>query len=178
MTEVLPEIRRIVTAINADGKSYVAEVGPSPAVRTVVERPGYRVTNIWRTLSTPVDVSEPDTITAHAGVLPPQNGTVVRIIDYPPESRDPEEVRRQQLATFRTLYPDADHRPQGNHPGLHETRTVDYAIVLEGEITAVLDTEKLVLRSGDVLVQRATMHGWANRSDAMARIAFILIDGR
>ena len=60
---------------------------------------------------------------------------------------------------------------------MHKTRSVDYAIVIAGEIVAILDREETVMRAGDILVQRGTNHAWANRSDAPCRIAFILIDG-
>jgi uncharacterized cupin superfamily protein len=60
---------------------------------------------------------------------------------------------------------------------MHRTETVDYAIVLEGEIWAVMDEDETLLRAGDVLIQRGTNHAWANRSGATARIAFVLIDG-
>lgn len=59
---------------------------------------------------------------------------------------------------------------------MHVTRTIDYAIVLAGEIYAVLDEDETLMRAGDILVQRGTNHAWANRSDAPARIAFVLID--
>jgi uncharacterized cupin superfamily protein len=61
---------------------------------------------------------------------------------------------------------------------MHKTETVDYAIVLAGEITAVMDDGETVLKAGDILVQRGTNHGWANRSGKPCRIAFVLIDGR
>jgi uncharacterized cupin superfamily protein len=80
-------------------------------------------------------------------------------------------------ATFGALYPDAEHRIDDQHPGMHRTLTVDYAIVLEGEIVAMLDEGETVLRAGDILVQRGTSHAWANRSDRVARICFVLIDG-
>ena len=60
---------------------------------------------------------------------------------------------------------------------MHRTETVDYAIVLEGEIWAVMDEDETLLRAGDILVQRGTSHAWANRSSKTARIAFVLIDG-
>jgi uncharacterized cupin superfamily protein len=60
---------------------------------------------------------------------------------------------------------------------MHRTETVDYAIVLEGEIWAVMDEGETLLRAGDVLIQRGTNHAWANRSASTARIAFVLIDG-
>jgi uncharacterized cupin superfamily protein len=75
------------------------------------------------------------------------------------------------------MYRDAKHQP-GNrrHPGMHVTATVDYAIVLLGEITAIMETGETVLRAGDVLIQRGTNHAWANRSDTVTRVAFVLID--
>ena len=60
---------------------------------------------------------------------------------------------------------------------MHKTATVDYAIVLSGEIYAIMDEGETLLRAGDVLIQRGTNHAWANRSERTARIAFVLIDG-
>jgi hypothetical protein len=111
-------------------------------------------------------------------VLPPKNGTILRICDFPPEPKDPKELKRLLDATFGGIYDDAHHdRGSAKHPGMHRTETVDYAIVLEGEIWAVMDEGETLLRTGDVLVQRGTNHAWANRSSKTARIAFILIDG-
>jgi len=177
-TNPLAPIRRIVCENDASGKSFFLEDGPSPSIKEVKARPGYRVTNIWRTTESPAVVSNNDSITEHVGVLPPSSGTVLRIIDYPPEPKDPLEVKRLQDATFAQLYPDAGHdlKP-GDHPGMHITSTVDYAIVLFGEITAIMESGEKVLYAGDVLIQRGTNHAWANRSNQPARIAFILIDG-
>jgi uncharacterized cupin superfamily protein len=61
---------------------------------------------------------------------------------------------------------------------MHITDTIDYAIVLQGELVAIMDEGETVMRAGDILIQRGTNHAWANRSDAVARIAFILVDGR
>jgi len=81
-------------------------------------------------------------------------------------------------ATFGGIFKDASHdKRDGKHPGMHTTDTVDYAIVLEGEIWAVMDEDETLMRAGDVLIQRGTNHAWANRSDKTARIAFVLIDG-
>ena len=179
ISDLIAPIRRVVTANNISGKSYFLEDGPSPSVKEVVERPGYRVTNIWRTTESPAMVNVKDTIEQHTGVLPPPNGCVFRVIDYPPEPKDPLEIKRLQDATFAKLYPDAGHdlKP-GDHPGMHITETIDYAIVLAGEMTAIMETEETILKAGDILIQRGTNHAWANRSDFPARIAFILIDGK
>ncbi|MBS28622.1 MAG: cupin [Alphaproteobacteria bacterium] len=171
--------RRVVTAIGEDGKSYIAEDGPTPAVRTVDARPGYVVNNIWVTGAAPAPVGAPDAVEAHEGVLPPAGGTVLRVIEYPPDPEDPEEMARQFEGMFGKLFEDAG-RPGGEnaHPGMHITETVDYAIVIEGEITAIMENEETVLGPGDVLIQRGTNHAWTNRSGKPARVAFVLISGR
>jgi hypothetical protein len=176
----LPPIRRIVTEDDAAGRSRIVEDAPARAVRTVPERPGYRVVNVWRTDAAPAPIAAPDGIQAHAGILPPGNGgSILRIIDFPPEPADPAERRRRIQATFGGMFSDAQHdKRDGAHPGMHRTDTVDYAIVLEGEIWAVMDEGETLMRAGDVLVQRGTNHAWANRSAGTARIAFVLLDGR
>lgn len=180
MSASLPPVRRIVTGTNEAGRSYIEEDGPSPAVMTMPGRAGYRNSNMWRTLGPEAPVTAPDTITEHRGVLPPKGGTVLRVIDIPPEHKDPEERRRQTAAVFAAMFPDATrHEPSlSQHPGMHVTDTVDYAILLEGELYAIMDEGETLMKAGDILIQRGTNHAWANRSDRIARIAFILVDGK
>jgi hypothetical protein len=174
-----PPIRRIVTGHDDQGRSYIVADGPSPAVRLVPERPGYRVTNIWRTVGSPTEINASDSIAQHQGVAPPNNGTVIRIIDIPPEADDADERKRQAAATFNNLFSDADHHLEDKrHPGMHITESVDYAIILEGELTAILDKDETVMHTGDVLIQRGTNHAWANRSGKMARVLFVLVAGK
>lgn len=176
MSEPLKPIRRIVTGHDAQQRSIFVEDGPSPAQKTVPNRPGYRVTNLWRTLpGGRVDAA--DSIAQHEGVLPPKGGTVLRIIEWPAEDQSPAAQQERVRQTFKALYPDAEHRPDSSrHPGMHETATIDYALVLEGEIVALMDEGEKVMRAGDVLIQRGTMHAWANRSGAPVKMAFILVD--
>ena len=179
MRESLPPIRRIVTGDDASGKSRVIEDAPAAAVRTVAERPGYRSVNLWHTGETPARIDAPDTVASHKGILPPKNGSILRIIDFPPEPADPAERKRRIQATFGGMFSDATHdKRDGAHPGMHLTETVDYAVLLEGEIWAVMDEGETLMRAGDVLIQRGTNHAWANRSQKTARIAFVLIDAR
>jgi hypothetical protein len=178
MNEHLPLIRRVVTGDDAKGNSRIVEDAPASSVRNVAARPGYRAVNVWRTDQTPARIGAADTVSKQEGILPPRNGTILRIIDFPPEPQDEGELRRQLDSTFGGIYKDALHdRRAGKHPGMHRTETVDYAIVLEGEIWAVMDEGETLLRAGDVLIQRGTNHAWANRSTSTARIAFVLIDG-
>jgi hypothetical protein len=173
----LKPTRRIVTGVNSRGRSFIAEDGVSPAIMMGEAWVGFRNNNIWRTMREPL-VGAPDTILDHSGVLPPPGGTVIRIIDLPPEPRDVEERKAAMAGTFKELFNDADHRPDERHPGMHVTDTVDYAILLQGELVAIMDEAETVMRAGDVLIQRGTNHAWANRSGEMARVAFILIDAK
>jgi hypothetical protein len=124
-------------------------------------------------------VDAADDITSHRGVCPPSGGTVLRVIDIPPQPADPDERRRQAAATFAAMFPDATHHGERDGPaGMHETPTIDYAILLQGELVAIMDKGETVMRPGDVLIQRGTNHAWANRSSQMARIAFVLVDAQ
>ncbi|MES2186053.1 MAG: cupin domain-containing protein [Pseudomonadota bacterium] len=178
MSILPPSIRRIVAGHDSQGRSYIEEDGPSPVEITTPGRDGYRVTNLWRTAPGEA-VTAPDVITAHRGIHPPHGGTVVRIIDWPAEPEDPEKLRGQMENTFAQMYPDAhrDLKP-GEHPGMHKTDTVDYAIILEGEAVAIMEEGETTMRQGDILIQRGTKHAWANRSGKPLRIAFVLIDPR
>ncbi len=175
MSNTQKPTRRIVTGINAAGRSCIVEDGESPATTLGEAWPGFRNANMWRTLDTRA-IDAPDTILEHQGVLPPAGGTVFRVIDLPPEPKDPEARQAAMTGTFKQMFDDADHRPDQRHAGMHVTQTIDYAILLQGELVAVMDEEETVMRAGDVLIQRGTNHSWANRSDDVARIAFILVD--
>ena len=173
--KALPPARRVVTAIDAEGQSYLAEDGPSPAAFALPER-AFRSDNMWRTAAAPSPIKAADDIAAHRGVCPPAGGTVLRVIDFPPPSGTKEEMAALAKGLFEMLYPDARHQPSERSAGMHETDTIDYAIVLAGEIWAIMDRDETLLRAGDVLVQRGTNHGWENRSDGVARVAFVLVD--
>jgi hypothetical protein len=178
MSTSLPPVRRIVTGIDANGRSYIAEDGVSPAMITMDARAGFRSNNIWRTVGAPAPVGANDSVLEHRGLLPPKHGTLLRVIDIPPEDPDPEVRRRATEAVFAAAYADVKlNAVNSSHPGMHITDTIDYAIVLQGELVAIMDEGETVMRAGDILIQRGTNHAWANRSGAIARIAFILVDG-
>ncbi|MDP1965194.1 MAG: cupin domain-containing protein [Reyranella sp.] len=147
------KVRRVVTGHDKDGKAVVAIDEIS---RDVVSfRPGATITNVWSTAGFPVD----NTSTAEGGVVDGakeitgttrDGGTVFRVIEYAP----------------------------GVAPRNHRTNSIDYAVILSGEINMEMDGTVVTLRAGDVLVQRGTIHDWINRSDKPCVIAFILIDAR
>jgi mannose-6-phosphate isomerase-like protein (cupin superfamily) len=180
MVQELPTVRRIVTGITPGGKSRIVEDTPAPATFTVPERPGCKVSNVWVTQDAPVPLAEPDGTGTYSGLHPPGKGTVIRIMDIPPEEKDPAKRAAAARATAAAIFPDI-HRiaaDRSQHPGMHTTDTVDYAIVLAGEIYAVMEENETLMKPGDVLVQRGTNHAWSNRSNEVCRLAFILIDGK
>jgi mannose-6-phosphate isomerase-like protein (cupin superfamily) len=107
-------------------------------------------------------------------LAPPQGGTRIRFLDIPPDSDDLHDLDE----VFENIGGADAHQPGSDrHASFHRTRTIDYGIVLHGEVTLLLDDGETIVRAGDVVVQRGTNHGWANRSGGPCRIAFILIDG-
>jgi mannose-6-phosphate isomerase-like protein (cupin superfamily) len=179
MQKEMPLPRLVLTENDQNGRSRIVSDGPPKAVRTVEDRPGYRVSNLWVTAGSPAPVDDPDRTAEIKGLMPPKGGTMIRLIDYPPEPADPVERKKMFDAMFAKLFPDGAHRDANPpHPGMHKTLTVDYALVLSGEIYAVMDENEVLLKAGDVLIQRGTNHGWSNRSNDFCRIAFVLIDGR
>ncbi len=169
------KVRRVVTGHNDYAKSMVIMDGDAPNVRVLKNRGGTTETNLWMTSSVPADNSIIEDLgTKELKIEPPPGGTIFRILEYPPD-----EVRfsaRDQDTPFRELgVHGAMGKEEVRHPGMHKTNTLDYAIVLSGEIYAVLDEGEVLLRAGDCLIQRGTNHAWSNRTKECCRIAFVLV---
>jgi quercetin dioxygenase-like cupin family protein len=148
-------VRRLVTADDERGKSRAIVDGPAPEVRTDPARPGYSSTRIWLTDRTPARL-EPQFFHApqtHA-LIPPPGGSVCHIVEIPPDDALPGKL----AATARRAT-------------MQKRRTLEFCLVLEGEVTLVLDLEEVQLHAGDVVVQRGTRHAWSNRSARPCRIA-------
>lgn len=174
-------VRRVVTGHTPDGKAIIVSDGEAPIVHHAPLRPGYEMNEVWATYSTPAIIDQAGEPTDRPrSVEPPANGTVCRVIEFPPEK---SWIGNIDAAKARAAYaslgsPDAvPHMENPPHPLMHRTKTVDYGIVLTGEIYLVMDEGETLLKPGDVVVQCGTNHAWANRSDAPCRMAFILIDG-
>jgi naringenin degradation protein FdeH len=168
-------VRRVVTGHDRDGKAIVLNDGPAPNVR--LRSSGILSTLAWVTDETPADISgAADRADRDSGVAPPPMGSILRIVDFPPISSVPPldhaSVTREMGLSASA---GADGAPP-RHAFTHRTRSIDYAIVLEGEIDMLLDDSEVHLRAGDVLVQQGTNHAWVNNGTATCRIAFVLID--
>jgi len=145
-----PPIRRVVTGHDARGAAKV--IIDAPATNWKSSSPGTVSTLIWSTDATPADIAIGETIedcgARILGTAPPRNGTRFAVIDFPP----------------------------GNSGRMHRTETIDYVVVIAGEIDMDMDDSTVHLKAGDVMVQRGTHHAWINRGTAPARLAFVLID--
>jgi mannose-6-phosphate isomerase-like protein (cupin superfamily) len=171
------DVRRVVTTLDKTDKAVVLLDGANPHRKV---RPQAQTVSrlIWVTGETPADLSgTADRAAVDIGIMPPRGGSVFRIVDFPPET-----------AQMRNLDPASMHHSLGDgapkrgrpprHPAMHRTRTVDYAIVMAGEIDMLLDDSEIHLKAGDVLVQQGTNHAWVNRGSEPCRIAFVLIDAK
>ncbi len=141
--------RRIVTGHDAKGKAVILHDSEAPNAK---RRPsGLISTLLWITDESPADVDRKDDRAAREiGISPPERGSIFRVVDF----------------------------PTGAKGEMHRTRSIDYAVVIEGEIDMLLPDGEVHLRAGDVLVQQATDHAWENRGKGNCRIAFILIDAK
>lgn len=174
-------VRRIVTGHDEEGRSIVQEDGPPGRSVTLGGDSGTTFHEIWNTRSTPAPIDRASGEPAEAGIslLPPAGGTRIRILDIPPDDGAVAALPREAVrALFEAIGAGHALAKDPPHPLMHRTETVDYAIMLEGELVLVLDSGETSVRAGDVIVQRGTSHAWANRSAANARIAFVLVDGR
>jgi mannose-6-phosphate isomerase-like protein (cupin superfamily) len=169
-------VKRVVTGHDPRGRSAFSIEDEPPAI--VLEKAGgLRLTELWATSEVPARLAgDEDRAKRPRRIEPDAMGSVFRVIEYPPDSERLQRIDPE--AHFASMGARAADQATRRHPGMHRTNTLDYAIVLSGEIYAVLDEAEVLLKAGDVLVQRGTSHAWSNRTDRPARIAFVLIDGR
>ena len=175
----VPEVRRVVTGPDFFGKAiiqYDSEVSlkslrsPNPAGE------------MWVTDKSLPDFNfKDDRAQTKVGLVPPEGGTIFRIVDFPPT---PAAVSNMDINSMMKVA--GDHAPKKGlpprHPMMHRTRThnrsLDYAIIMSGEIDMLMDEGEVHLKAGDVFVQQAINHAWVNRGTAPCRLAFILMDSR
>lgn len=177
-------VRRIVTGHDAAGRAVFLEDGPVPRVQRIGGEHGPLFHEVWNTRATPAPIDRASGELAESGIqlAPPANGTRIRVLDIPPDGDrldnvSPEEARAH-FAEVGASDASSHTGENSRHAHMHRTETIDYGIVLEGELVLILDEGETVCRAGDVIIQRGTNHGWANRSNSNCRIAFVLIDGK
>ena len=180
MSKQAKPVRRIVVVDENDRSKCVAD-GPSADVRTDPARPGFASTRIWVTDRTPARMKGVrESLHARHTIEPPRGGSVCRVVTFPPDASYKGKVGAKEVQAYFAAMgsPGAStYSPQAPHPYMQKTETLDFCLVLEGEITLVLDTEEVNLKAGDTVVQRGTNHAWSNRSNKPCVIAFSSHDG-
>ena len=170
-----PEVRRVVTALDASGKAVVLI---DERTRLTAPRPPNYAANVWVTDKSPPDfTSTADRGKTKTGLVPPKSGTVFRIVEFAPESQGEQPTDMNHMMKIVGAEAPKRGRPP-RHPMMHRTRSLDYALIMSGEIDMLLDEGEVHLKAGDVVVQQATNHAWVNRSGKPCRVAFILMDSQ
>ncbi|HWV07002.1 cupin domain-containing protein [Ralstonia sp.] len=177
----LPTIQRIVTGHDADGRAVIVSQGPLPTVVEIAAIPGTVFHEVWSTSGNPVPIDNGADPTVGALMLPPpKQGTRFRFVDIPPDTSEFLARGATRMQEAFTQVGDAHAstvRADSPHPLMHRTESIDYGVVIDGEMTLVLDDSEVALAPGSVVIQRGTNHAWANRSSRPCRMLFVLIDG-
>ena len=168
------EMRRVVTGLDERNHAMMLFDGKIP-LKPVA--PGIIATNFWITDSYPPSLTKDDPSGRQIGTAPPDNGTKFRVVEFLPldaatEAKMPPEMLQKGITNSP-----ARGIPV-KHPLMHRTRSLDYAVILSGEIDMMLDDESVHLKAGDVIVQQATNHAWINRGTVPCRILFVLMDSK
>jgi mannose-6-phosphate isomerase-like protein (cupin superfamily) len=169
--------RRIVTGHDKDGRATIIEDRAPVRVFDKLGQPGLVFHEVWNTREMPARIDrvggEPEE--ERLTLAPPRMGTRIRVLDIPVDNPGTADLE----AVFENIGGKEAHigAKMGRHASFHRTQTIDYGIVLDGEITLIVDDGETTLYPGDICIQRGTNHGWINRGKKPCRIAFILIDG-
>lgn len=172
--------RRLVTIDREANKGIRLTDGPAPDIHTDPARPGFMVSRLWVTDSTPAKIVR-ETLHLPHTIEPPAKGSVLRVYNHPPDKNWQGKVGKAEVeAYFKAMgSPGAStYSAQTPHPYMQKVRALDICVVLEGEITLVLDTAEVHLKAGDIVVQRGTNHAWSNRSDKPAIVSVASHDGK
>jgi hypothetical protein len=174
---MLWRVRRVVTGHDKQGKSGFLMDGHAPNVKEMASMPGLALTDLWETAGSPArNDGRADAAARPVRLEPPKNGTILRIVEFPPDGqwRDTAEA----AAAFKSIGAGHASDKSSADPMKHKTATVDYIIVLRGEIHALMDTGETLLKAGDILIQRGTNHSWSVRGNEPCIVAAILVDAK
>lgn len=175
-------IRRVVTAKNSAGKSVVVSDGPSPRETTFAHTPGFFAAPIWMGAAPPSlsDGKDPMSVPG-ASLLPAPGGSTFIVVTFPPDSvmMSPDFDPAKAGAEHLLATPGIAETFERENPGMHTTPTVDYGVVLDGEIWLELDDGETVhLKQRDTFVQQGARHGWRNKGSRPATLAFVLVGAK
>ncbi|UTP38207.1 cupin domain-containing protein [Phenylobacterium sp. LH3H17] len=171
------DIRRIVTGHDAQGRSNITFNGPALNLMESPGWPGSRLSELWVTEEMPVD----NTGLVDRGARPIRHdptpgGTIFRVVEIPPESQSKIDTAATFADLGSTHVPSAEDTAK--HPTMHVTDSVDYLVVISGEMHMVMEDGEVLLQPGDCIVQRGTKHAWSNRGTEPCLLAAILVDAK
>lgn len=177
----LPTFKRVITGHDARGRAVAIDAAPTPHVFPLQAVPGTVFHELWNSQGSPVLIDNgADPCDQPLKLGPAFQGSVLRVVDIPPDSQHrglSPEAAAAAFAEIGQAHAGTGHATS-RHALMHRTETLDYGVVLEGEMWLVLDDEEIHLTRGDVVVQRGTNHAWSNRTEQPARMLFVLLDGR
>ena len=169
-------MRRIITGHNSEGKSVVKIEGEP--LRSVGEEVG-GLFEIWNTDDGSIDSTDSiDRTDTDIVLSPTPGGSKLRYfrINPTPESIPAEMLEELAAQAFQSIGADHERVDTSRHPTMHKTKTIDYIILLEGDVTLLLDDDDVKLQPFDVVVQRGTNHAWINNGTEPALFVAVLID--
>lgn len=170
-------VRRVLTGHDENGKSTFIADGLAPNVKEMASMPGLALTDLWETGGAPAsNEGKADAAKRPVRLEPPKNGTILRIVEFPPDSAWRENADAR--AAFKSIGAGHAKDQASSDPMMHKTSTVDYIVVLKGEIHAIMETGETLLRAGDILVQRGTNHSWSVRGNEPCVVAAILVNAK
>jgi hypothetical protein len=170
-------VRRVLTGHDADGRSTIIADELAPNVKEMPSFPGLALTDLWETAAAPADnAGRKDAAARPVRLEPPKNGTIFRIVEFPPDASRPRDSDGR--AGFKAIGAAHVQDRQSSDPMMHRTGTIDYIVVLKGEIYAVLEKGETLLRPGDVFIQRGTMHSWSVRGSEPCIVAVVLVNAK
>ena len=169
-------VRRVLTGHDADGKSAIIADSFAANMKEMPAGSGLAVTELWETRVPADNAGREDAGKRKVRLEPPQHGTLFRIVEFPPDAQWQNRPDARDWA--KAL--DATHAPDRSSadPMMHKTSTVDYIVVLKGEIYAILDKGETLLKPGDVFIQRGTNHSWSVRGNEPCIVAVVLVDAK
>ena len=158
------KVRRVVTGHDSDGKSIFLMDGLAPNIKEMASMPGLALTDLWETKGSPAsNAGNADAGARPVKLEPPANGSILRIVEFPPDAawRGSADAN----AAFKSIGAGHAKDQSTGDPMMHTTATIDYIIVLKGEIHAIMDKAETLLKAGDILIQRGTNHSWSVRGN-------------
>jgi len=170
-------MRRVVTGHDKSGQSVFLQDGLAKNIKEMDSMPGLALTDLWETTGAPAsNEGKEDAAKRPVRLEPPKGGTIVRIVEFPPDSawRDKADAN----AAFNSIGAGHAKDKSNADPMMHKTATVDYIIVLKGQIYAIMEKGETLLKEGDILIQRGTNHSWSVRGKKPCVVAAILVSAK